>query len=236
MSFDIFGPLKDAGAWFGFTDPKPPNPGNFYSYNADGTLQSEMIWDGNGYSYRAGALSPQEQNLRNNQYALVDQMIKNINLTPEQQLAQYADYTKAFSNALHLNVDRQFNKDVQANNENLAARGLFGSRAFVDTNSQINLNRQLSNADIANKAVLGGYDQVNKARSYWNSVLLGQEGQMNAQRQLDQNQQALAYNGTKLGLDATFGKYNADVGLNNARKQNFQNKIDTGVGIAALYA
>jgi hypothetical protein len=99
------------------------------------------------------------------------QMLGNLSETPEDRIAAYDNYAKAFSEQMHRDVDPQYEKYVRATNESMAARGLTGSRASVDLAAETQKNKTFADTDIAEKATLAKEGLAQADKNQWLGIL-----------------------------------------------------------------
>lgn len=203
----------------------PPPPASYYSYDEDGNPAGSQVWDAaqNAYIYRPAALTPEQQKLRTEKNNLKTQMLGNLNQTPADRVKAYEDYAKAISEGMHRDVDYQFNKSVTAQNEGMASRGMFGSRAYVDAQAELNRTKTLADTDIANKAQLGKENLANQDRNFWLQTLSSLDQDSNAQATIAQGNMRNLQTGAGAATADLLGGYNA---FNASRNAQWQTQVD----------
>lgn len=123
--------------------------------------------------------------------ALRDQMQANINQTPADRQAAYEEYKKKYSASMHSEIDPQFQQMNANAEEGAISRGLFGSRAYVDSKDLLAKDEIKSNTNIADRATMASEELANSDRQYWANLL----GQANAGIQnIDSLQSQIAAN------------------------------------------
>lgn len=166
-------------------------------------------------------------------------MLANLNKTPEERLKQYEEYARTFSEAMHKDVDEQYRKAKQAELESMEARGLTGSRAYVDTLAELEKSKREADVDIARQATLAKEDLAQRDKNFWLQVL----GQLDAGARADtltsMQRNYMAMSGARMGNAAVAGQYAGLLNRYNleyqARQQRARNWIDTGAGLLYLY-
>jgi hypothetical protein len=242
----IFGAVKGSGGSTKAPEiAPPPPPANYYTYDEDGNPAGSQVWDAgqNAYIYRPAPLTPEQQAIKAKKTALKTEMLSNLSQTPADRVKAYAEYADAISKGLHQDADYQFGKMTTAQNEGMAARGLFGSRAYVDAQAELDRNKTLSDTDIANKAELGKENLANQDRQFWLSTLGSLDQDSNAQAVIAQGNMRNLQGGAQAATADLLGAYND---YNVPRMQQWQmnmaanndmskNMIDTASGLAFLY-
>lgn len=225
--------------------PPPPPPASYYSYDEYGEAAGEQVWDAsrNAYVYKPKPLTEEQK-----QELAVRQEIRNKNLgdlnkTPEEWEKAADEYAKTFSDAMHTDVDKRYDDRKKNIDEEMEARGLFGSRAYIDKQTELDKEKADIDTDIAQKATLAKEDLTQRRRD----VTLRTIAEMDAGKKTDaiiasQNAEA-ARMGAQLGTASLMGAYNIDT--NNTlrrweaemeRNKNMTNKLsDTASGLAFLY-
>ncbi|WP_298272752.1 hypothetical protein [Geobacter sp.] len=99
------------------------------------------------------------------------QMLDNLNKTPEDRVAAYDAYAKSFSDSMHADVDPRFQKLERGTDEQANATGMFGSRAYVDTKSELAKDKLATDTDIANQATMAKESLANNDRQFWAGML-----------------------------------------------------------------
>jgi len=223
----------------------PPAPANYYTYDEEGNLAGSQEWDEgrHAYIYRPAPLTPEQKAEKERRQSLKTQMLANLDKTPADRVQAYTDYAKAISEGLHKDVDYQFEKLNTAKNEELAARGLFGSRAYVDTQKELAKQKTEADIEIANRAELGKENLANQDRNFWLQTLGALDQNTNSQALIAaQNVRNIQTGGQLATQDllAGYNDYNAprfqqwqtQIAQSN---QNTQNLMNTATGLAFLY-
>ena len=156
---------------------------------------------------------------------------------------KYSAYANAFTNRMQTKADEDYGKLVRSTDETMFARGIGGSRAYVDLAAEREKDKQTLNQDINAQGILAGeqlsqWDKDFAARMVQGvdtgeraDLLSGLQAQnqganvasnTNAQRSADQ-----AYN-----YNAIVNKWAARIG---AMQQNSANMMDTSTGLMYLY-
>ncbi|HSW64238.1 MAG TPA: hypothetical protein VLH56_13165 [Dissulfurispiraceae bacterium] len=146
--------------------PVPPPPPSYisYSYDDDGNpiIDQQQIFDAatNTYKYIPRELSAQEKDERKEISAMRSAALENFkniaSLTPEQQDAKYAEYSSAYKSAALREFNPIYEKTARDIDEQAAARGMMGSRAYVDTLAELNDSRTKREMEVAEDATLLG--------------------------------------------------------------------------------
>ena len=156
---------------------------------------------------------------------------------------KYSAYADAFTNRMQTKADEDYGKLVRSTDETMFARGMGGSRAYVDLAAEREKDKQTLNQDINAQGILAGeqlsqWDKDFAARMVQGvdageraDLLSGLQAQnqganvasnTNAQRSADQ-----AYN-----YNAIVNKWAARIG---AMRENSANMMDTSTGLMYLY-
>lgn len=217
-----------------------PPPASYYAYDSDGNLTGSQVWDAgkNAYVYTAGGTAEQKAQASKTS-ALKTQLLNNLWETPADRLKAYDDYAKAYSTAMHTNVDYQYNQNVQATAENMNRKGMLGSKAYVDTMADLNRTKGLTDTAIANEATMAKEALANQDKATWLSEL----GYLDSNEALGLEKQRLAAAGAQSGTSATLAGYNATTGaqlqqygIQSASNQALTNNLlNTSSGLAYLY-
>jgi hypothetical protein len=220
------------------------NPVNVASSSYDPKTKS--------FSSSEGALSPQEIAQRQKEGALRDQLLTSLSRASSEAEKDkvYQDYFDAYSQSLHRDVDYQQEQAYKKINEDMAARGMTGSRAYVDTLDSLAREKSLADTDIANKSQLGKMQLYSDDYNRWLATLGREYGQQNTYVQQTLAKLGLASNNQGMANQMTLGTYNAQ----NAANQNYASLLnnqyavnsasnastsksltDTAVGLGYLY-
>lgn len=223
----------------------PPAPANYYTYDEDGNLAGSQEWDAsrNGYVYRPAPLTPAQKAEKEKRQGLKTQMLSNLDAAPADRVQAYTDYAKAISEGLHKDVDYQFGKLTTAKNEEMTARGLYGSRAYVDTQAELAKQKNESDIEIANRAELGKENLANQDRTFWLNTLSSLDNQANASAMVASNNMRNVQGGSQIAtqdllagyknyVEPRFAQWQTEIAQSNA---NTKNLMDTATGLAFLY-
>jgi hypothetical protein len=170
-------------------------------------------------------------------------MLSNLGATPLDRVRAYTDYAKAISESLHRDVDYQHEKNVRATDENMAARGLLGSRAYVDAQAELTRSKTLADTDIANKAELGKENLMNQDRQFWLNTLGSLDSERNASGALASQNWRNIMAGSDMATRDLMAGYNTDAdrrmnewATNLALNRDASRSLmDTASGLAFLY-
>lgn len=99
------------------------------------------------------------------------EMLNNLSQTPEDRVKAYEDYATNFANSMRKTIDPEFERIGRATDENANATGMFGSRAYADTKSELNRDLIQANEDISEKAALAKEQLASNDRSFWAGLL-----------------------------------------------------------------
>lgn len=170
-------------------------------------------------------------------------MLGNLNQTPEDRIKAYQEYADTFSDVMHRDVDKRYDKVVRSEEERMNARGMTGSRAYVDTLGARREEKLQADVDIANSATLAKETLGQMDRSYWLNTLNSLDSGARADATLSMNKAQVANQGAIQGTAAIMGQYGAN-SLNAMNKWEAQlsqhqagvNSItNTATGLAFLY-
>ena len=161
-----------------YTPNPQPTPSNYgYSGSTDPNDSGYQSWlqtsQGQKYNSDNNTWNTSQQAAAQNKQqvtALENQMLSNLSQTPADRTQAYADYAKAYSNAMHTNVDYQYNKATQAAADTMNARGMMGSKAYADTMGDLNWNKQQSDTQIADQATVASENLANVDKTYWSNL------------------------------------------------------------------
>ena len=223
----------------------PPPPANYVTYDEDGNPAGSQTWNTatNTYEYRPAPLTDEQKQQKAQRESLQTQMLGNLGQTPADRVQAYTDYANTISKNLHQDADYQFGNMTTAQNEGYAARGLMGSRAYVDAQAALDRNKTLSDTSIANQAELGKENLANQDRSFWVNTLGELDNNQNAQASIAQNNARNIMTGGQMANQDLLSGYNSYNGANlqnyamNVAQNNFNTKqyMDTASGLAFLY-
>lgn len=226
------------------SDVQTSMPASYYSYDSDGNLTGSQVWDASKNAYVYTENLTDEQKAENAKIAeLKAQILANLNKTPEDRVAAYEEYAQTFSDAMHSEVDEQFEKLKTSSEESLAAKGMLGSKAYVDTMADLDKQKTDMDTEIAQKAILAKEELANTDRTYWLNVLSTLENAENTDAALAlQKSQTAAQAATQgtAALTAADQIANSTTLANWESKQNSLNTLssnltNTSAGLAFLY-
>lgn len=175
-----------------------------------------------------------------------NQMLSNLSETPADRVAAYQQYADTMSAQMHRDVDQQYADTVRSTNESMAARGMTGSRASVDTAATLAKQKGYTDTDIAQKTGLAKESLKNQDIQNWQNILgnveAGQKGDVLESMQAVQTAGQAAQQGTASQMAAYYANTNATM-------QNWQTRVNQnsamtnaaanaagGLGMAALYS
>jgi len=166
-------------------------------------------------------------------------LLGNLSETPEDRLLAYEEYAKTFSDELHKGVDERFDKQERSRSEDLNRRGMFGSRAYVDTISEIDKNRKEADVDISRQATLAKHDLASRDKAEWLGTLsyLDAGGRADLAQNLNQSSASTqaAIGGTALLQNAKNQNTSNALALSQLNNQRTANISNTAAGLAFLY-
>lgn len=241
--------------------PEPPPPTNYYSYDDEGNLETVQEWDPerNAYVTKVDPEPDKEkapekwaewndrQEKKKKEKAARDsirqQMLSNLDKTPEERMKAYEEYAQTFSDAMHRDVDRRYKETTSAKEEEMAARGLYGSRAYVDTMAELAREKTEADLDIAERATLAKEDLAARDRNYWMNMLNQVDSGRRADALTALKKTNTAMQGAQMGSAGIMGRYAADTSnrLNDWRiktdnaRQIGSDLSNTATGLAFLY-
>jgi len=225
--------------------PPPPPPASYYYYDEEGYPAGEQVWDPekNAYIYKPPPLTEEQKEEKKKRQEIRKQMLDNISQTPEDRVKAYEEYAKAFSDAMHKDVDQRYQDVVRSTDESMEARGMTGSKAYADTISQLAQDKQAADVDIANKAVLAKEQLAQADKDYWLRTIAELDAGRRTDYLMQLQQQQAAAQAAAQGTAGLLANYNAD-SMNQFRKWEAQMEknrymtntmLDTASGLAFLY-
>jgi hypothetical protein len=170
-------------------------------------------------------------------------MLDNLNQTPEDRMQAYDDYATNMSTSMHKEVDEAYDKRKAQEEEAMNRRGMFGSKAYADTMSDLREEKGEIDTDIALKADLAKESLADADRKFWLGTLAeidaGQRADVLTGLQESNLVNQKSAQGTS-GLAAMYGinsnnmmnKWQGEIAANNMRTKTFS---DTATGLAFLY-
>lgn len=178
------------------------------------------------------AVAAKKANLRN-------QLLSNLSAPPEHRVKMYDEYASNLSAKMHDEFDERHDKAVQSTEEGMTARGLYGSRAYVDSMTEMSKIKKDADVDISQRSALAREDLMNADRTFWSSLLGQIDSGMRADKALA-TQTAygaadIARMGTQINMDAYKTELNNNMNLANLNMQRSNNYMNTASGLAFLY-
>ena len=156
---------------------------------------------------------------------------------------KYSAYANAFTNRMQTKADEDYGKLVRSTDETMFARGIGGSRAYVDLAAEREKDKQTLNQDINAQGILAGeqlsqWDKDFAARMVQGvdtgeraDFLLGLQAQ-NQGASVASNTNALRSADQAYNYNAIVNKWAARIGT---MKENSANMMDTSLGLMYLY-
>ncbi len=245
----------------------PPPPAGAYEYDEEGNATTIQVWDEEKNAYvtkrypepeKESGETEEEFNARHQKWEedkaeravdtaarneLREKMLANLDQTPEDRIKAYDEYAANMSTAMHKEVDEQYAKRVTNEDEKMAARGMLGSKAYVDTLAELRDEKGELDTDIALKADLAKEELGKADREFWLNTL----GQIDAGQRADYlaslQESGLANQKATQATSGLAAMYN--IGTNNqlnqwkteteANRANTAMFTDTASGLAFLY-
>lgn len=225
----------------------PPPPANYYSYDESGNVETVQEWDAdrNAYITKRAPLTEEEQAEKAAREELKNNMLANLNNTPEDRVKAYDEYEKTFASSMQRIVDDQYEKVQKSTTEDLNRRGLTGSKADVDKTAALAGEKLKADADIAERAVLAKEGLASSDRDYWLRLLQYSDSkassdEINALRKSGQAAQianqgtAAAYGAYTANTNNAWNKWNARLEKNSAMT-NALAGLSGNLGMAYAY-
>ena len=151
-----------AGIYFAATADTPeyptPTAANYYYYNEDGTLDYKLTWDEErqGYIYQTYSTDEEkEEDAKRDEIRA--KMLDYLDSTPEDRIKAYDEYAETFSAALQREVDDSYEGIKSSTEEDMARRGMTGSRADVDTTAALAGEKLEADTEVAESAEMAKY-------------------------------------------------------------------------------
>jgi lipase chaperone LimK len=175
--------LAGTSLYSAFNTPDSPTlqsysaPANYFNYVYDdnGNLVegASQVWDAtkNAYIYKPAPMTDAEKADLKTRNELKSKYLGYLNQTPEDRLAAYETYKASYAQSLQKPVDESFKKTVATVRENMGARGMTGSRANVDTQSELTRQKLATDVDIAAKAEVAKEALAAQDKSEWLGTL-----------------------------------------------------------------
>jgi hypothetical protein len=225
--------------------PAPPPPASYYSYDDEGNPSGEQVWDAsrNAYVYKPAPLTEAQKAEKAQRDELRANLLGNLANTPEDRIAAYEQYAQAFSDQMHTDVDKRYEKLKTSQEEALFAKGMGGSKAYADTMAELNSDKMAMDTDIAQKALLAKEELANVDRNYWLNTLSTLDQSKNADAALALNSQQAGLQSALAGSSTQAAQYQlnssnklraweAQVASNSELSKNISS---TATGLAFLY-
>lgn len=151
----------------------PPPPPNSVQYDDDGGVISSQTYDAatNTWITKGRELTAEQKAEKAKVAELRTQMLDNLNTTPEDRVKAYEEYAASYSDAAHKDVDPRFDELGRTNDEQANARGMFGSRAYVDTQNELAKDKLSQDTAIADQSVMAKEQLASNDRTYWANML-----------------------------------------------------------------
>jgi hypothetical protein len=224
--------------------PPPPDPSGYIWYDDEGNLAGEMGFDkaSNAYIYKPKQATPEELAQRKQLGDLRSQYYGYLEDTPAETIQRAEDYAKRYSESLHKDVDRRFEEAGRSVNEGMEARGMFGSRAYVDMLAELDRNKREADVGIANEAAMAKESLIQNDRAYWLNAINAIESGRGADHLRTLQDQEMGIRGAMAGTqprmeawrgntEAALAKYNAQANMYGAQT----GAVGNAVGLAAMY-
>lgn len=236
----IGGLIGGAIGFFGGPKKKqPPPPPGYVSYDDEGNLAGSMVWEGDKYVYRAGQLSQADRQYYDKINKLRMDVLGNLDKTPADREKAYAEYRQRVGDFLQRDVDLKYREDVRGQEETMAARGMFGSRAYADTMGLMSREKRRQDLDVSDKAFFGGEALAQQDFANWMQQLGFSEDANRFRKNygLAREQNALAGVGrSQTGSQASWNQGMQGELLQDQQQQQFNDTLlDTSGGLAYLY-
>lgn len=151
-------------------------------------------WTPEGYQYTAQPADAQRTYERERSRELTAESYRQL-MQPDAQ--RYQQFQQAMQGQLQGRADEQFQKQQRGINESLSARGMMGSRAYADIQSQAMKNKMRGDIDISQRSTLAAQDLA--ARDYQQKLGAYQYAQQYG-NQLGQQDWQRQYAGEQLGM------------------------------------
>ncbi len=225
--------------------PAPPPPASYYSYDENGNPAGQQVWDAaqNAYVYKPAPLTDAQKADLAQRQEIRNKMLANINQTPEDRVKAYDEYAKTFSDVMHTDVDKRYTERRDQISENMNSRGLFGSKAYVDSMTQLNQDKNLIDTDIAQKAALAKEQLAQQDQDSYLRTLAQLDAGTKTDALIASQKANTAAQGATAGTAAIMGA--ANLNSNNILKSwdiesqnnraNTKNYNDSASGLAYLY-
>lgn len=94
-------------------------------------------------------------------------ILRNIDAPPEDRTRAINEYSDSLAGGMGRIAGEKYNQTVRAAEESMAARGLAGSRAYVDSMAELTKDKERMDTEIGERAVLAREDLMDRDRRYW---------------------------------------------------------------------
>lgn len=232
-----------------FTQPKapdipaPPPPSGYIEYDEDGNIAGSQVYENGNWVYRPAPVSEEKKAERKAIAEIRQKTLDNLNNTPAEWETAKKEYVAAFKSQAQETVDEQYKKTSEATDEQMNARGMYGSRAYVDALKENTKEKLEADTDVAEKATLAGEQLLTQRKADELATLnaMNSTDQLNVaqayQKQAQANNTVNQANATQAGLYAAnnsniLNKWQTQATLHNAQTQTLSN---TATGLAFLY-
>lgn len=160
----------------------------------------------------------------------------NLNeLSPERQ-AQIENFGTAYADSMHRDLDPRYAKTVHNEEEQANARGMFGSRAYVDTKAELGQIKANQDTDIANQASMAKETLTSNDRQYWanllNQIDSGQRADSITASQINKSNSDIASQNYAGTLGYYSAKNNSILADWEAQRQRAASYTQAGTGLA----
>lgn len=136
--------------------------------------------------------------------------LSNLNQTPEDRVAAYEEYAKNFASSMQKHVDKEYGDISRQTRESMEARGMTGSRADVDLQSELASDKLTADVDIAQKAGMAKEQLAQADKDFWLRTVAELDAGMRGDAALALQQQQAAQQGAMQGTSALMARYAAD--------------------------
>jgi hypothetical protein len=225
----------------------PPASYNSYEYDDEGNVRKggTQVWDAktNSYVYTPRDLTVSEKQEIQTKKAIKTKLLDNLNKTPAEWETAADEYAKTFASQMQKTYDEGLDKYTKSQEERLNAQGLFGSKAYADTEADIAKQKSDATVDISEKSALAREGLLENRKNMTLAELNAIETGQKSDSVLALQKQNVASATSAQGTAAMMGAYNANTSnlWNNWQAQYQTNRdktkmiTDTSLGLAFLY-
>jgi hypothetical protein len=170
--------------------PAAPTPANTVIYDNSGNVAGQYTYDSanNTYSYKPAQLTAAQQDQQNKNTAYGNQLLSQIASTPQEYVNQANTEAQNYAASVQSGVNTQYKADVQGQNENMAARGMAGSKAYADAIANMGAQKLKADAQIQENATSLGTSLLNNMKqndiNAYNTLLSSQNADVAKQAQV----------------------------------------------------